>query len=134
MRGSRIQRPEFAHQSVDDAARRPPGNSVISVADHNVESSAASARHGWNARAILCVLPTTMLPRTGTTKSWRSRRAAAGGQQLVLRGRGTDGNRPIDLRYTVRIDSAMYTRLKEFRTAGAAWEYRHEYRFARPGT
>ena len=62
-----------------------------------------------------------------------SRRAAAGGQQLVLRGRGTDDNRPIDLRYSVTINSAMYTRLKEFRTAGAAWEYRHEYRFTRPG-
>jgi hypothetical protein len=60
-----------------------------------------------------------------------SRRAVTGGQRLVLRGRVTDANTAVEFRYTVTLGPTVSTRLKEFRTAGGAWQYRHEYRFER---
>lgn len=60
-----------------------------------------------------------------------SRRRVADGERLVLRGRGTDDNMPVEFRYTLTLGPTVSTRLKEFRTAGGAWQYRHEYRFKR---
>ena len=60
-----------------------------------------------------------------------SRRSVDGGQRLVLRGRGMDDNKPVEFRYSVTLGPLVSTRLKEFRTAGGAWAYRHEYRFDR---
>ncbi len=60
-----------------------------------------------------------------------SRRRVAGGQRIVLRGRGTDDNTPVEFRYTLTLGPTVSTRLKEFRIAGGAWQYRHEYRFER---
>lgn len=61
-----------------------------------------------------------------------ARRAVAAGQRLVLQGRGTDDNEPVEFRYTVTLGPDVSTRRKEFRSRNARWEFRHEYRFVRP--
>ena len=60
-----------------------------------------------------------------------SRRAVAAGQRLVLQGRGTDDNEPVEFRYTVTLGADVSTRLKEFRSRNGRWEFRHEYRLVR---
>ena len=66
-----------------------------------------------------------------TTLRIASRRAVPSGQQFVLLGSGMDDNKPVAFRYTVTMGRNVSRRLKEFRLAGKAWEYRHEYRLSR---
>ncbi len=71
-------------------------------------------------------------PGETTTLRIASRRPVAEGRRLVLLGSGMDDNKPVEFRYTVTLGANLSRRLKEFRTPGHAWEYRHEYRFRRP--
>jgi hypothetical protein len=61
-----------------------------------------------------------------------AQRPVADGIEYTLRGRGMDDNQPVEFRYHVTIGPRVWRRLKEFRRAGGAWEYRHEYRYSRP--
>ncbi len=68
----------------------------------------------------------------GSTTRYRLSVSRAGRDwRLLLAGNGTDNDKPVEMRYTVRISADSTTRRKEFRAAGGAWEFRHEYRFAR---
>jgi hypothetical protein len=66
-----------------------------------------------------------------TTLRIAARRTVPRGQQLTLRGTGTDDNKSVEFRYTVTVGKNVSRRLKEFRLPGKAWEYRHEYRLSR---
>ncbi len=66
-----------------------------------------------------------------TTLRIASRRPTADGRRLVLLGSGMDDNKPVEFRYTLTLGSNVSRRLKEFRSPGKAWQYRHEYRFRR---
>jgi len=61
-----------------------------------------------------------------------SRQRLGANTRIVLRGRGTDDNKPVEFRYTVMLGANTFSRLKEYRfTDTAPWQYRHEYRFRR---
>lgn len=68
---------------------------------------------------------------TASTFRVAERRSTPKGQELILLGRGTDNNRPVEVRLTVTLSDSLTTRLKEFRRPGGSWEYRHEYRYRR---
>ena len=61
-----------------------------------------------------------------------ARRETAAGTELVLLGRGTDDDMPVEFRYTWTLGATTVRKVKEFRAPGAtAWEYRHAYTFTR---
>jgi hypothetical protein len=129
--GSRVLLPTWQHTSpigTTGAFRQRtiyddgPGNTIYAtevirvLGDRWIEGDDAAALEPGSAPTALRIV---------------SRRTLGDAQQLVLRGRGMDDNKPVDFRYTVTLGDTISIRLKEFRVPGGPWQFRHTYRFSR---
>ena len=54
-----------------------------------------------------------------------------GTNTVVLVGTGTENDKPVDIRITVKIDGDGFAMLRESRLSGADWLYRNQYQFKR---
>jgi hypothetical protein len=57
------------------------------------------------------------------------REFGAGSNTVVLMGKGTENDQPVDLRITITLTAGTFSMRRESRLAGGDWRFRNEYQF-----
>ena len=50
---------------------------------------------------------------------------------VVLNGKGTENDQPVDLRITIVVSAGTFSMLRESRLSGSDWRFRNQYQFTR---